>query len=235
MKKLAELGYRQVEGFGGVYDDPGAVRAVMDARGLIMPSGHFDIGSLENEFGKVEAVANALGIAKIVCPFLSPDDRPASPAGWRDVAGRLAAIGKAVAASGRTFAWHNHDFEFRKTSDGRVPMQILLEEAPAIEWEADLAWIVRGGEDPLAWIERYGDRITAVHVKDIAAAGDCMDEDGWADVGHGTMRWKQLIDALRSRSNCGLFIVEHDNPGDPDRFAGRSIEAMRQFMEPADV
>jgi len=35
--------------------------------------------------------------------------------------------------------------------------------------ERDLAWIVRGACDPLDYIARYGSRITAIHVKDIAA------------------------------------------------------------------
>ena len=235
LKRLAELGYRQVEGFGGVYDDPAAIRTIMDDCGLSMPSGHFDIVSLENDFETVEAIAGALGISKIVCPYLPAESRPASGAGWSELAGRLSVIGKKVAAGGRAFAWHNHDFEFQPTADGQIPMQILLDDAPGIEWEADLAWIVRGGGDPLDWIGKNGDRITAVHVKDIAAKGECVEEDGWADVGHGTMDWKQLIDALQAQSRCGLFIAEHDNPGDVDRFAGRSMEAMRSFTEPANV
>ena len=45
-----------------------------------------------------------------------------------------------------------------------------------------MAWIVRGGADPFEWIKRYADRIASVHIKDIAPAGECEDEDGWADV-----------------------------------------------------
>ena len=49
--------------------------------------------------------------------------------------------------------------------------------------------MIRGGADPLEWMRPYGNRITAVHVKDIAPAGESADEDGWADVGHGTVDW----------------------------------------------
>ncbi len=235
LRQLAEFGYRQVEGFGGAYEDVQSFRRAMDENGLSMPSGHFGIDALETNFAQVEATAAALGISKIVCPFLTPELRPTSAAGWHTLAGRLAAIGQKVAASGRSFAWHNHDFEFHSLADGRTPMQILLDDAPGVEWEADLAWIIRGGHDPHDWIDRYGDRITAVHVKDIAAPGECADEDGWADVGHGTMPWRQLVEALRSKGKCHLFIAEHDNPSDMARFAGRSIESMRAFMEPANV
>ena len=73
----------------------------------------------------------------------------------------------------------------------------MLDAAPGIGWEMDVAWVIRGGADPLKWIAEYGPRITAVHVKDIAPAGQNANEDGWADVGHGTVDWAGLIKAFR--------------------------------------
>ena len=43
--------------------------------------------------------------------------------------------------------------------------------------------------------------ITSVHVKDIARGRE-LDEDGWADVGHGTVDWKGLIAALQAAAAC---------------------------------
>ena len=92
----------------------------------------------------------------------------------------------------------------------------------------DVAWVIRGGADPFAWIEKYKDRITAAHVKDIAPAGQNTDEDGWADVGHGTVDWASLIAALRN-IGCTHFVMEHDNPKDDARFATRSIASANAF------
>ncbi len=234
-RRVAELGYRQIEGFAGVYDDPGATRTLMDDNGLTMPSGHFDIVALEHNFEGVVEMARVLGISTIICPFLVADARPASASGWRELAKRLSDIGERVVASGRTFAWHNHDFEFDALAKGRTPMQILLEHAPAIAWQADLAWIVRAHQDPLHWIARYGERIIAAHIKDIAPHGNCINEDGWADIGYGTMAWRDLFNALKTQSACRLFIAEHDNPSDFERFARRSIAAMRRFVGSAHV
>ena len=41
LKMVAQAGYKQVEGFGGVYADAAAFRKELDANGLSMPSGHF--------------------------------------------------------------------------------------------------------------------------------------------------------------------------------------------------
>ena len=100
----------------------------------------------------------------------------------------------------------------------------IFEGGPDLEWEADLAWVIKGGADPLEWIKTFGKRLTSVHIKDIAPEGEKSDEDGWADVGDGTVDWKALMAAVRSTS-CKYFVMEHDNPKDAKRFAERSIAA----------
>ena len=87
----------------------------------------------------------------------------------------------------------------------------------------DVAWVVRGEDDPKSWIDKYADRIVAVHLKDIAPEGEAADEDGWADLGHGTVPWKGLFADLKAKSKAKYFVMEHDNPNDLERFAARSI------------
>lgn len=220
---LAKAGYGQVEGFGGVYEDPAGFRKLMDANGLSMPSGHFSIDALENDLDGVFAKAKALGIKTIYCPHMVEELRPTDRAGWEAFAARLEAVAAKVRAAGYGFGWHNHAFEFVALADGTVPMQVILDSALGIEWEADIAWIIRGGGDPADWIKRYDSRITAVHVKDIAPQGECEDEDGWADVGHGTVDWTALLKQLRASGVKRLYVMEHDKPSDANRFARRSI------------
>ena len=73
-------------------------------------------------------------------------------------------------------------------------------------------------------MQRYADRVTAIHVKDIAPEGECVDEDGWADVGHGIIDWKAIMDFVKAKTKAELFVMEHDNPNDVERFARRSID-----------
>lgn len=229
VKTLAQAGYTQVEGYGGVYDDPKAFRAQLDAAGLAMPTGHFSVEILENRFDEAAAIASTLGMTLMACPYLMAEDRPASADGWRGFGERLGRIGEKARAAGFDFAWHNHDFEFVTLEDGSVPQALILDAAPNIGWEIDVAWVIRGGADPEAWIARYADRILAVHVKDIAPAGQNPDQDGWADVGHGTVDWRHLIATLKAKTPARFFIMEHDNPSDQARFARRSIETVTSF------
>ncbi|MDP3897343.1 MAG: sugar phosphate isomerase/epimerase [Mesorhizobium sp.] len=226
---VAAAGYTQVEGFGGVYGDLAGLRAGMDRNGLAMPTAHFSIDLLENDFDEARRIASTLGVETMICPHIVLDKRPADAAGWSAFGERLAAVGKTAAAAGYGFGWHNHDFEFKALPDGSVPMQLILDAAPDIGIELDVAWVVRGGADPLDWIDRYAGRIIAVHVKDIAPAGEAKDEDGWADVGHGTIDWAGIMPVLRARTPARVFIMEHDNPSDLGRFARRSIAAANRY------
>ncbi len=218
---LAKLGYKQVEAYSAAYEDPAALKAAMDKNGLTMPTAHFGIDALETDKAKCLATARLLGVKTIVVPYLMPNDRPTTAAGWTAFGKRLEAIAIDYAKEGFPVAWHNHDFEFFAV-DGQIPQALIFEAAPKLLWEIDIAWVVRGGADPIEWIKRYGDRITSVHLKDIAPAGEATDEDGWADVGHGTIDFKPVIAALKS-TPASTFIVEHDNPKDIERFARRSL------------
>ncbi len=223
-KHLASVGYTQVEGFGGVYADTGATRAALDENGLLMPSAHFfPVTTLEDDFEAIIATAKTLGVQRLFVP--APEDLwrdGTDAANWTSLAKRISEVGKRVKDAGLRFGWHNHHWEFMALETGEIPMQIILDTAPEVEWEMDVAWVIRGGGDPMEWIADHGARITTAHVKDIAPAGTCEDEDGWADVGHGTMDWKALTAALRG-AGCDLFVMEHDKPNDARRFATRSI------------
>lgn len=223
LSHLAGAGYSQVEGYFGVFDDPKGVRALLDQNGLSMPTAHVGLELIEKDAAAVGELAKTLGFNTVYAPFVMPEERPTDAAGWKAFAARLAKAAEAVGAEGLNFGWHNHDFEFVTLADGSTPMEHILEGAPGIEWEADVAWIVRGGADPIAWLSKYADRVTAVHVKDIAPEGECLDEDGWADVGEGVMPWGELLKLAREKTATKVFVMEHDKPSDTRRFAERSI------------
>jgi len=229
LQTLGMVGYKQVEGFGGVYADPAAFRKELDKNGLAMTSGHFSIDLLESDFDGAAKTAKTLGVKLIACPHLVADQRPTDTAGWRAFGERLGKVGAKAKKAGFDFAWHNHDFEFKALPDGSVPQTHILEAAPDIGWEMDVAWVIRGGADVAKWIADYGKRITAVHVKDIAPAGQNANEGGWADVGHGTVDWRGLMKTFRDKTPAKIFVMEHDNPSDYARFARRSLETVNHF------
>lgn len=226
---LAQLGYTSVEGYGGVYGDPASFAEALSANGLTMPSGHFGIDDLRNNFDGVMKLVDTFGIEHIIVPYLNAEVRPANKRGWQTLATELSTIGAKVRASGKTFSWHNHDFEYETLEDGSYPMDIILESAPDISWEADLGWVARAGLDPAPIVAKYADRIVAVHVKDIAREGEGLDEDGWSDIGEGVMDWPGLIRQIREQAPNAILVAEQDNPSDPTRFASVSMANLKDI------
>jgi sugar phosphate isomerase/epimerase len=229
LRMLKSAGYDAVEGFGGVYPDEAAatsLAAELKTIGLTMPTGHFSIDELESDPARVIRMAKAMGFDTVLCPYLLPDARPKDAGGWAAFGARLEAAGKPIKAAGFAFGWHNHDFEFMPLPDGQLPHDLMFAAAPTLGWEIDVAWVVKGGQDPLPFIARYADRILTAHVKDIAPKGEKADEDGWADVGTGVVDWPACYAALKA-AGCTRFIMEHDNPSDHARFARASIAAVK--------
>lgn len=223
--RLARLGYKQVEGFGGLYADAPGLAASLQKHGLTMPTGHFGLAQLKDTDVALKT-AETLGMKFLYCPAIPKEARGQEEGKWVELGETLAKLGEAFRKRGFGFGWHNHDFEFKALPNGKLPMDILLDTAPHNEWEMDVAWVVKGGHDPIEWMKKHGKRINAVHVKDIAPAGEATNEDGWADVGHGTLDWPALATAIKAHTNARYWVMEHDNPSDVDRFARRSFAAV---------
>lgn len=225
---LAQTGFSQVEGYGGLYGDLPRLKNALDGTGMQMTSGHFGLDMVENDTAAALNVVKTLGVSRVYVPHLMPADRPTDAAGWAAFGKRLATAGKPFTDAGVTFGWHNHDFELVDLGGGETPLDLIAQGGDDVKLELDLGWVQRGGGNPVDWINKYAGQITSAHVKDIAPAGECFDEDGWADVGHGTMDWAGINAALKA-AGVTHYVAEHDNPNDHARFAARSLATMKTF------
>lgn len=228
---LAKAGYTQTEGFGGVFADDKTLAetaALLKANGLTMPTAHLSMDLCRDDPERALGIARALGMKGVIVPYIMPDARPKDVAGWKAYGAALAKVAEPFWAAGLFFGYHNHDFEFVPTGTGELPIDLILGADPRLMLEFDVAWAVRIGADPLATIAKYGSRVRAAHVKDIAKAGLNLDEDGWCDIGEGIVDWAALMPALR-KAGCGFFVMEHDNPKDHRRFTTKAIAATKKL------
>lgn len=225
-------GFPAVETIQGLMEDARGTRAMLDERGLKALSGHVSLAAMRDRPEWAFEAAHVLGVGLLVVPALHGPDRPADEAGWRAVGAELGRIARRAAEEGLRFAFHNHHWEVEKLPDGSLPLDLLLDAGAAdgLGWQADLAWLVRGGDDPGTRLDRHRDRLMSVHVKDIAPAGAAMDEDGWADVGHGVLDWNELWGrSMAGGEEAPLMVAEHDKPADAARFARRSFATMQRL------
>ena len=218
-------GYRHVELIGSQLDAATEVRKQLDARELSASSSHVGIAALRERFDAVMAACKTLGFTQLFMPAVPPDERQNVEPYWSALGGELGQMAARAKDHGITLGYHNHDWELKTQADGRSALDCLFAgagDAP-LSWQADVAWLVRGGADPVALIQRHKDRLVSVHAKDLAPEGTKLDEDGWADVGHGVLDWRGRLAPAAAACGARWLVAEHDKPSDPLRFARNSF------------
>ncbi|MEO1551599.1 MAG: sugar phosphate isomerase/epimerase [Pseudomonadota bacterium] len=227
LRRVADLGFARVEGYGALVEIPQAADSLalaLEETGLTMPTAHIGLDQVEETPALVISAAQTLGLETVVIPYL--EDRPADAQGWSALGARVAHAADPLRAAGLTVGWHNHDFELVDLGGEQRPLDLLLAADPPLVLELDVGWVARAGLDPAAWVARHRSKLAAVHLKDVAAPGANGAEDGWADLGHGTLDWPGIVAALGT-TGVGHWVMEHDNPSDDVRFAANSITAAR--------
>ena len=204
LERIREIGYDAVEFAAPLNLDFASLGARMREIGLDCPSAHVGLSDMTESPDAVLSMAAALGCRYLVLPYVAPEQRD-----WPNVVASLTAFAERAREHGYRVAYHHHDFEF-DGSGGFRPFDLLVSETdPAlVSFELDVYWLKKGGEDPLATIERLTGRISLVHLKDMAADGSI------ADVGAGTLNFPALVEAANA-AGAEHFFVEHDFPPDP--------------------
>ena len=116
---------------------------------------------------------------------------------------------KKMEAAGLKFAYHNHAFEFEL--DGDKPFyDIMIEEAPSLNFILDTYWVKYAGYDYLSYINKIGaDRMSNIHFKDMESEPKgkiCPCGTGVIDFGE--------VKALGERLGIPYALVEQDNAPD---------------------
>jgi sugar phosphate isomerase/epimerase len=232
LKKIAAIGYQEVEVSGFANLTPAALRKLIDDAGLKCPAAHLQFGFKET--AKVLEEAKALGVPYAASSILLPaSDAPAAGGmsgvmaklnsltadDFKHIAERANQIGEESRKAGVQFGYHNHTHEFRDLGGGKTGYAILLAETdPAlVQFEADCGWMTTAGADPIHYFQKYPVRYRVIHVKDFPAGTKVTTTMGGAgmphptELGRGHIDYKPILAAAR-RAGVQHFFVEQDPP-----------------------
>lgn len=232
LHKLAALGYSSIEifGYNGTFWGKTAKEFsnICKNAGLNIISSHYDTGRHDKAngtllYGWQKAVddAAAMHVQYMVCAWLYPEERVSLDL-YKSLAGMLNTAGETCRKANIQFGYHSHDFEFPPI-DGIVPYRYLLDNTdPAlVKMEADLYWMVKAGQDPVAWFKQYPGRFPLWHVKDMEKG-----TGNFTEVGNGTIDFDRLF-AARATAGLKHWFVEQDEcKGDPFN----SLAMSRDFL-----
>ncbi|WP_309081568.1 sugar phosphate isomerase/epimerase [Zhihengliuella sp.] len=214
LAELAEIGYRNVEPFGGTYEARTAEEfsALLDQYELKAPTSH---GSTDEErFDETIAFAKTIG-QKYMGSGGSASPGIGSLEDTLATAEALDRLGERSKKSGtgKIFV-HNHQSEFTTqyvdpgTGETKSAWELLVENTDPryVTFQLDVLWAADAGIDVAQLIEEHGDRIELLHVKDGFLNGD--ERATPTDVGEGELDWAPILDAAQGKVK--YYVVERD-------------------------
>lgn len=118
------------------------------------------------DFDKIVAYNHKLGV-RFIRDSLIPRSCIHSEKGFYEAAETFNAYGKRFYEEGIQLCYHNHHFEFERFGD-KTGFEILVENTDPkyVQFEPDVHWIQRAGQNPIDWIRRLAGRESLVHLKD---------------------------------------------------------------------
>jgi inosose dehydratase len=153
------------------------------------------------------------------------DDRTPrlSDSAWGDLAEVLATLADEAIAAGRRLAFHPHAATYIETPS-EVERLVATTDPSRVGICLDVGHCIVGGGDPVSVLERLGDRVTHVHLKDVDPAIHAKLVDGridglsgatddriFTELGAGSLDLSGVLRGLAARDYDGWLMVEQDS------------------------
>ncbi|WP_198663894.1 sugar phosphate isomerase/epimerase family protein [Jiangella endophytica] len=209
---LADLGLSQVELFRFTSDSAPTYDRALGEAGLTAPTAHagfLDLGDQDEIF----AAAAEVGVGTLILPN-SPEERWIDTGGLDRLSADLNAAAARAARYGISVGYHNHWWEIETTVDGVTALEAFATRLDdRIVLEIDAYWAEAAGARSAELIERLGNRVVALHVKDGDLSRDTRKQ---VPAGQGRL---PVLDILAA-APAALCVVEFD------AYAGDSLEGV---------
>jgi sugar phosphate isomerase/epimerase len=223
LKQVYAAGFREIE-FAGFYNKTAAeIGALVKGIGFSLVSSHHNANDIYTKGDQILADAKTLGLKYVICssPRVKPDKdklpfeekmRTVDLDDWKWNADLFNKFGKQVADAGMKFGYHNHSSEFRKF-DGKTAFDHLYEmtDPKLVKIELDVGWVVVAQQDPIALLNKYKDRVIALHVKDVARRESPDKDPPSVALGEGVIDWKKVIGTAKA-NGTKTFFYEQEAP-----------------------
>ncbi len=255
LAKLANIGYKQVEAFDGLSQNPNKLRDLIGASGLQCESMLFwrqfestrsDISTdfaNDAELSRQIEFAHTLGVRYMVyayVPFGRGQDKSSTIAATKKLtlddykreAEVFNKIGAQTQKAGLSFAYHNHNFEFRDF-DGTLGYDELLRSSdPAlVKMEMDVGWVVAAGQDPTRYFKQHPGRFCGLHVKDVKVRDPNLEfRLEPVEVGKGIINWRAVL-AAAQKAGVRNGYVEYEAPEPPPRPGLESAKDCYEYLQ----
>ncbi len=166
---IRDLGFKEIECGVSPYGlTTEAFKKMLDDRGIKAPSVGAGYEELVNDPEEIARKAKIMGASYVMTAWIPHDGDNFTIEDAKKAVADFNKAGKVLKENGITFCYHNHGYEFRPYEDGTLFDYIAENTNPEyVSFEMDVLWVVHPGADPVALLEKYGDRWKLMHLKDL--------------------------------------------------------------------
>jgi len=214
-------------GNGGKFD----WHALIKESGLVVPSVHTDLGSVERDAKSVSDEVLSFGAKYAVITGMYRFDYSSSDE-VHALAQRLNDAGKKLKADGVNLVYHNHNCELFRCDGVNSAYEILINETDPelVNFEFDSYWFAEGGADTLQYMKKLGNRMKLWHINDrgARAAGKTMTpiiQSDSMELGFGNMPLDALTNQALSVGIEAVILESHKNHIDGDPIKSLTMSA----------
>jgi inosose dehydratase len=261
LDEMVAAGYRATEWGMNMERDPARLRRDLEQRSLQILGAFVALelrdpkkreAELQRGLEKGEFF-HAIGASYFIAAD-SGDDRRRQEAGhvdpaggltdeaWKSLGSGLNELARSLQARGVRLVFHNHVGTYVETAEETA--RLLEETDPGlVGWCLDCGHLAYGGGDTLGMLEKYGNRVGYVHIKDVdGAVQERSRREGWsfaqalknfifAPLGEGIAGVSEVLQALKTARYDGWLVVEQDTtPSDPTETAKRNRQHLESLL-----
>jgi sugar phosphate isomerase/epimerase len=184
--------------------------------GLRAVSAFFDYERLRDDFNGIARDARTLGLEQLICGWI-PHAQSLTRSNVDAAIGSFNTWAAAASRENLHFGYHIHGYEFVPSDSGTMLDRLITSTDEHVTYEMDVFWVVRGGGDPVALLQRYGSRVRLMHLKDIrrgtatgVTTGEAPDETSVA-LGTGMIDWPPVMKAAVT-AGVKWYFIEDEHP-----------------------
>jgi len=231
LKRIARAGYDCVE-FTGFYG-LGAknLKRMLDRHGLQAVSAHIGFNGLEESLahGTVEQSLPyivELGLENVYLPWIESENLQGE--NFERTVELLEEQIAFLSPYGVRYGYHNHDHEYANGADNVAK---LLARVPKLCLQYDVFWGMSMGIDPVGALEKYKDKLCAVHYKEMdLLTKENVKEYPTPIVGEGKCRAEQVVKKAKQLGAKHLIVEVEKFPCGIDEYYQKSLRALQSFL-----
>ncbi|MCU1243758.1 MAG: hypothetical protein JWO71_4484 [Candidatus Acidoferrum typicum] len=157
-----------------------------------------------------------------------PKGRMAVPDDYKQLGKTLTELGKRTADLGIPLGYHNHVGSLSERPEGLD--QIMSASDPRyVKLELDVAHYFQGGGDPVKAIEKYGDRLLFLHIKDVERVSKSVYR--FVELGRGLVDVPAVFESLSKVGFRGWAVVELDEVPENAHSPKEAAAANKEYLQ----